>query len=182
MFMVLSEAGERRLIELAQDATRKPPTPVEGLAISVDPREELIRIGLVDDLFPVSDFGDTITRCFVVAFGSHPTPPCGSGPVVTVSLSGADTLVARYYDSPGQEPVECNIDVVRVQADLFSRLKGIFDTSVLNGTTVSVFGLGSGGSAVALEMAKAGVGCLILSCLSVTIAPQVRPIHIKEFV
>jgi molybdopterin/thiamine biosynthesis adenylyltransferase len=163
MFMVLSEAGERRLIELAQDATRKPSTPVEGLAISIDPREELIRIGLVDDLFPVSDSGDTIARCFVVDSGSHFTPPCGSGPVVTMSPSDADTLTALYYNSPGLEPVECNIDVVRVQADLFSRLKGIFDTSVLNGTTVSVFGLGSGGSTVALELAKAGVGRLILS-------------------
>ena len=146
MFMVLSEAGEHRLIELAQDATRNSATPVEGLAISVDPREELIRIGLVDDPLPVSDSGDPTARCFVLDRGSHCMPPFGSGPVVTVSLSDADALTALYYDSPGQEPVECKIDVVRVQADLFSRLKGIFDTSVLNGTTVSVFGLGSGGS------------------------------------
>ena len=52
MFMVLSAAAERRLIELAQDATRNSATPVEGLAISVDPREELIQV--MDDPHPIS--------------------------------------------------------------------------------------------------------------------------------
>lgn len=52
--------------------------------------------------------------------------------------------------------------MVRLETDVFSRLRGIFDTRVLAAKTVSVVGVGSGGSIGAMELAKAGVGNFIL--------------------
>ena len=56
----------------------------------------------------------------------------------------------------------CDTEVVRLETDLFSRLKGIFDTRILAPKTVSVIGVGSGGSIGAVELAKAGIGNFIL--------------------
>ena len=64
--------------------------------------------------------------------------------------------------SESDTPEECEVDVIRVETDVFSRLKGIFDTDVLASKRVSIVGLGSGGSVGALELAKAGVGNFIL--------------------
>ena len=43
-------------------------------------------------------------------------------------------------------------------SDVFSRARGILETGVLIGRRVAVVGVGSGGSAIAVELAKAGVG------------------------
>lgn len=44
----------------------------------------------------------------------------------------------------------------------FSRLEGVVDLGMMGQASVIVIGLGSGGSALALELAKAGVGRLVL--------------------
>jgi hypothetical protein len=44
------------------------------------------------------------------------------------------------------------------QAELFARSKGLLETEVLNQRKVAVVGLGSGGSPIALELVKAGIG------------------------
>lgn len=49
-------------------------------------------------------------------------------------------------------------DVVRLHADFASRLDGLFDTAYLADRVVTVIGLGTGGSIVATELAKNGVG------------------------
>jgi len=48
------------------------------------------------------------------------------------------------------------------EAERWSRLEGVIDLDVLRAAGVLVVGLGSGGSTVALELAKAGVGHLAL--------------------
>lgn len=48
-------------------------------------------------------------------------------------------------------------------ADYRSRLQGLFDSSLLADCTVGIVGLGTGGSVVAAELAKAGVGNLRLA-------------------
>ncbi len=49
-------------------------------------------------------------------------------------------------------------EVVRLYADFYSRLAGLFDTTYLSDKTVTVIGLGTGGGMAALELAKTGVG------------------------
>jgi molybdopterin-synthase adenylyltransferase len=46
--------------------------------------------------------------------------------------------------------------------ELYSRNQGLLETSVLENSKVGITGLGSGGSSVAIELAKAGVGKFVL--------------------
>ncbi|MEU7742522.1 ThiF family adenylyltransferase [Nonomuraea sp. NPDC049158] len=52
--------------------------------------------------------------------------------------------------------------VVPAAADAFERVHGIFETDVLRRKSVAVLGLGSGGSFIVRELAKAGVGRFLL--------------------
>lgn len=52
--------------------------------------------------------------------------------------------------------------VVPAAADAFERVHGIFETDVLRKKSVAVLGLGSGGSFIVRELAKAGVGRFLL--------------------
>jgi molybdopterin/thiamine biosynthesis adenylyltransferase len=51
---------------------------------------------------------------------------------------------------------------VPTRSEIYSRSKGLLETSFLESQTVGVVGVGSGGSTVALELAKAGVGHFVL--------------------
>lgn len=53
--------------------------------------------------------------------------------------------------------MECEVHVVPAQSELFSRSRGLLETAVLAKKSVGIVGLGSGGSAVAVELAKTGV-------------------------
>lgn len=55
-----------------------------------------------------------------------------------------------------------SVQIIPIQEQMFSRTYGIYETEVLKEKTVLVVGLGSGGSLVAVELAKAGVGSFIL--------------------
>ena len=54
------------------------------------------------------------------------------------------------------------IQIVSLDDTLFSRIRGLYETEVLANKTVLIAGVGSGGSLIALELAKAGVGRFIL--------------------
>jgi len=54
--------------------------------------------------------------------------------------------------------VECLIKFIPARSELYSRSKGLLETSLLAEKTVGIVGLGSGGSPLAVELAKAGVG------------------------
>jgi molybdopterin/thiamine biosynthesis adenylyltransferase len=49
-------------------------------------------------------------------------------------------------------------DIIRLQADYTSRIRGLFEVDTLAKRCVTVIGLGTGGGLIALELAKAGVG------------------------
>lgn len=54
------------------------------------------------------------------------------------------------------------VEIVPLQEQLYSRTRGLFETDVLAGTRIFVAGLGSGGSPIAWELAKLGVGRMTL--------------------
>ena len=58
--------------------------------------------------------------------------------------------------------LECEVSVVPGREELFSRSRGLLETDVLEGRTVAIVGIGSGGSPIAVELAKAGVGHFVL--------------------
>ena len=54
------------------------------------------------------------------------------------------------------------VQAVPVQEELFSRVHGLYETDALKTQTALIIGVGSGGSNIAIELAKAGVGNFIL--------------------
>lgn len=61
------------------------------------------------------------------------------------------------YVRCGADWQEAPVQIVPVKDELFSRNRGLLETSVLSDKSVAIFGLGSGGSLIALELAKSGV-------------------------
>lgn len=63
----------------------------------------------------------------------------------------------------GPENVEVRlVQIVEFDEEIFSRVRGLYETDVLRAKRVLVVGVGSGGSVIAVELAKAGVGSLTL--------------------
>lgn len=79
----------------------------------------------------------------------------GSGPVVK---TGAGELhVSATVGGEGAV-----VQVIPEGVDLFDRVRGVFETDVLTDKRVAIIGCGSGGSFIARELAKAGVGHFVL--------------------
>jgi hypothetical protein len=93
---------------------------------------------------------------------SASTPPDSPVLFLFASQDGETPVQAVFFNSGSIDPEPCELDVVRLEPDVFSRLKGIFGTNVLASKVVCVIGVGSGGSTGALELAKSGVGNFIL--------------------
>ena len=171
MFVVLDEAVEQRLFELGR-AENSTDAPLIELDARLRADEELVVVSLPgqSQASPYSAAGEAI-RCYGVRLhpGTHPAYPSapllpGEAPVLGVGDQTASPSMEAYLFSPDSEaPQSCEIEVVRLETDIFSRLKGIFDTRVLASKTVAVLGLGSGGSVGAVELAKSGVGGFILA-------------------
>ena len=60
------------------------------------------------------------------------------------------------------EIVECELKFVPEKSELYSRSKGLIEVDILEKKKVLIIGLGSFGSQIAVELAKAGVGNFIL--------------------
>jgi molybdopterin/thiamine biosynthesis adenylyltransferase len=54
------------------------------------------------------------------------------------------------------------VTVLPERADVFDRVRGVFETDVLRERSVAVLGLGSGGSVILRELARSGVGRFLL--------------------
>jgi molybdopterin/thiamine biosynthesis adenylyltransferase len=78
------------------------------------------------------------------------------GEVVVLTAGESPPLWVGIRLDEGWQQV--NYGVIRLHADFTSRLDGLFDSRYLADKTVTVIGLGTGGSLVAVELAKNGVG------------------------
>ncbi len=97
----------------------------------------------------VTKIGETI--------GNNPNP------VVILLLAAEDKrLEHRVFIFISGQFREASLKFIPEQSELYSRSQGLLETSVLANRRVGVVGLGSGGSTVALELAKAGVGNFVL--------------------
>ena len=141
-----------------------------GLAVEYFPDESLVRVQFAASNAHRSA-ATTISGRWIrgVPEESPSYPKDAVGPPALVIIvgdggmgDGLAELGAYFFAGPGSDSIRCHLDVVRLESDLFSRVKGIFDSTILTPKTVGVVGLGSGGSVCALEMAKCGVGNFIL--------------------
>jgi molybdopterin-synthase adenylyltransferase len=74
-----------------------------------------------------------------------------------------DKLQHRVFiTQPDGSLSEGIVKFIPQRCELYSRSQGLLETSVLENCKVGVVGLGSGGSSVAIELAKAGVGKFVL--------------------
>lgn len=77
--------------------------------------------------------------------------------VISLALDG-ETLIYKALLVNHQLLIDLDIQFIPKTGDLYSRSKGLIETDILNDKKVGIIGLGSGGSQIATELAKAGVG------------------------
>lgn len=58
--------------------------------------------------------------------------------------------------------ISCEVKFIPEKSELYSRSKGLLETDILVKKKVGIVGLGSGGSPIVIELAKAGVGNFVL--------------------
>ena len=74
----------------------------------------------------------------------------------TITIDGRFLSIMGYaYIDGNLCPLELNI--IPILDNLFSRTDGLYETGKISDSSVAIFGLGSGGSPIALELVKAGV-------------------------
>ncbi|MDD3878327.1 MAG: ThiF family adenylyltransferase [Bacteroidales bacterium] len=67
-----------------------------------------------------------------------------------------------FFYKKDQKKINCIVKFIPEKSELYSRSKGLLEISVLENKTVGIVGLGSGGSPIAVELAKAGIGKFVL--------------------
>ena len=102
-----------------------------------------------------------LTRCTVsLAQPDEIGNPDGSTLLLTELLARSKTHSAKLRTSASTQT--CEVLFVDVSHDLLSRLEGLFETEELREKSVLIVGLGSGGSPIAVELAKSGIGRFLL--------------------
>lgn len=70
----------------------------------------------------------------------------------------ADKLEKKAFRKTIEGIVSCELKYVPSKSELYSRSKGLLETGALESKTVLIVGLGSFGSQISVELAKAGIG------------------------
>ncbi|MDE6004719.1 MAG: ThiF family adenylyltransferase, partial [Oscillospiraceae bacterium] len=87
---------------------------------------------------------------------SLPTELSSQGQYHIVIFS--DNEAKAYYLNSKLQLEECEVKFIPSKAEMYSRSKGILEVDILSDKRVMIVGLGSFGSQIAIELAKAGVG------------------------
>lgn len=172
MFIVLDESVEQALFQLIGAHRGRGARPMVELDAVLRSEEDVITLGFQGQESPYLPHSPGQT---IPSFGTSlapdldPSRPAGDGAssdgyllLLVIPQDGEGPIRAVLYNPGSLDAVACGVDVVRLETDVFSRLKGIFDTRILASKVVCIIGVGSGGGIGALELAKSGVGGLIL--------------------
>ena len=81
--------------------------------------------------------------------------------IVTISQKD-DELDTKVYKLDSNDVVEISAKLIPGKDELYSRSKGLLEVEILSKKHVAIVGLGSFGSQIAIELAKAGVGIFSL--------------------
>lgn len=82
--------------------------------------------------------------------------------VVFFCINGDSINHWVYIFDRKQNIIQGELKFIPEKSELYSRNNGILETSLLEKSKVGIVGLGSGGSSIAVELAKAGVGKFVL--------------------
>jgi molybdopterin/thiamine biosynthesis adenylyltransferase len=86
----------------------------------------------------------------------------GDALIISFAIDKDGYLKNKVHTPQGIDAGEYEIKFVPERSELYSRSKGLLETDVLKNKTVGIVGLGSGGSPIAIELAKAGIGNFVL--------------------
>ena len=172
MIVVLSPGVETRLSYGNEERYLDGPVRCKTFRAVLRSEENHICV-YTSDLVPVEYLPPSVRRvdCYISSLQpTHEPGPSGAvkapgkGPhlLLCVDPTDPEPISAFYFSSSSSPGLPCTVEPIRLESDLFIRVKGIFDSYALSGKTVCVIGLGSGGSFGAVELAKCGVGRLIL--------------------
>ena len=75
-----------------------------------------------------------------------------------ISPPGESYKVAAYLNKNDSQGKEMAIHIVHIGSELSSRQRGLIETDLLKNSSVLIFGLGTGGIQIAINLAKCGVG------------------------
>lgn len=89
-------------------------------------------------------------------------PKDGAHLLLICLYQGPDKLLQKAHLFDIDTVVDCNIHFIPNKSELYSRSKGLLETEYMEQCKVLIIGLGSFGSNIAVELAKAGVGEFIL--------------------
>ena len=81
---------------------------------------------------------------------------------IQFSIENDGTVFKRGVVFNGNEFIEADVNYVPTKSELYTRSKGLLEVDALEKKSVLIVGLGSGGSSIAVELAKAGVGNFVL--------------------
>ncbi|NLV08336.1 hypothetical protein GOC74_00010 [Halomicrobium mukohataei] len=87
--------------------------------------------------------------------------PIESNPSSVVKVHKSDPQVILYDSENCSEP-DAGIEIIHAHRDAQKRIDGLIDIDTLEDSHVTIVGLGTVGSTVAVELAKAGVGSFTL--------------------
>jgi molybdopterin/thiamine biosynthesis adenylyltransferase len=126
------------------------------LRVSLHDGGDLLRVHAEggDDLPVVTVEADAdIARRILESAGREAPPP------LVCALVG-DLPSVHAWNGESYESIESTF--LPAQADVFDRVRGIFESDVLRDKSVAVLGIGSGGSFILRELARCGVGRFLL--------------------
>ena len=129
------------------------------IVVGADPHETPAGTGVQVTVLLSVVGGMPLARAF--ASGPDGMGPDGMGPDGTAPGTTAPGGVGPGSTAPGGVG-ECPVELVPVHADLRARSRSLLETDALAARSVAVVGLGSGGSTIAVHLAQAGVGRMVL--------------------
>lgn len=140
--------------------TNKISLPVNGIAYGMDNNSVFHAFLTPPKVAPSGNLVNiTVVFCAIDDFSDK---NIGDKLTVYFAIDAEGYLQSRAI--PSSEDLGANYDVkfIPERSELYSRSKGLLETDVLKNKSVGIVGLGSGGSPIAIELAKAGIGNFVL--------------------
>lgn len=176
LVVVIPEPIERQLIELSNGVSGAETHAWPECTGIFRTDEGHIRLEAPSDiLYPSSISLCRHIPCFVghkpigsISFDSLPESNNWESPSLLLIASPESTgSITAYYVEPGDKSIPatttpCTVILLGDRLGLFDRISPVVNLSKLQDKKVAVIGLGSGGGFGAVELAKSGIGSLIL--------------------
>lgn len=176
LVVVIPEPIERQLIELSSGVSGSETLAWAECTGIFRTDEGHIRLEILSDiLYPPSTSLSHHIPCFIgqkpagpISFDSlHESNDWKIPSLLLISGPESSGSITAYYVEPGDKSTPaittpCTVILLGDRQGLFDRISPVVNLSKLQDKKVAVIGLGSGGGFGAVELAKSGIGSLIL--------------------